>query len=78
MTTIRYGVPGLARVELVIFNVRGQRVRMLVPLGVQERGWHSVDWDGRDDRGVEVATGAYFCRLRVGSQILTRKLVLLR
>jgi len=37
-----------------------------------------VDWDGRNDRGAEVAAGIYIVRLDNGKQAVARKLVLTR
>ena len=79
-TTIRYALPaGTAggRTTLRIYNVRGQEIRTLVN-GIQPAGDHAVTWDGRDQRGQEVSTGVYFCRLQSGSLSRTRKMVLLR
>ncbi len=66
------------RVELSIIDLAGRRVRTLVA-GPLRAGLHRVRWDGRDRRGVEVASGVYFARLRAeGSPPVTRKLTLVR
>ena len=39
------------------------------------RDIHPIDWDGRDDRGVTVAGGVYFCRLVGGTGVLTRAML---
>lgn len=74
-----YAAPGASRerVELSIYDVRGARVRTLFQrlLGT---GDYESRWDGRDDRGVDVASGVYFYRLQVGTRALTRKLVVVR
>jgi putative hemolysin len=57
-TVIRYELPGPAPVTLTIYDASGRRVRGLLrnePGGV---GSHVVSWDGRDDRGRRVASGA--------------------
>jgi hypothetical protein len=38
----------------------------------------TIEWDGRDDRGVAVASGVYFYRLSAGDRTLSRKMVLAR
>ena len=78
-TVIRFALPGTGQVELVIFNLTGQQVATLVD-GVWEAGAHTVRWDGRDDKGRELASGVYLYRLRTGDrqQVETRKLVLVR
>jgi hypothetical protein len=37
-----------------------------------------INWDGRGERGKELASGVYLYRLRAGEQLETRKLVLVR
>ena len=67
--------PGLARVE--VFALTGQRVAVLHQ-GPQQAGYHRLHWDGRDDAGRSVASGAYLYRLVTDEAVLTRKLILLR
>ncbi len=74
-TTIEYALPQRSRVELVIFNTRGQAVRRLID-DVQAEGFKKVIWNGKNDSGIDVASGAYFLRLQVASRIFTRKLAL--
>jgi choice-of-anchor B domain-containing protein len=76
-TEIIYHLPLEAEVSLVIYNVLGRPVRHLVD-GVNPAGSHTIVWDGVDDAGDEVGTGYYIVRLRVGSFLESRKMLLLR
>ncbi len=82
-TRIRYDVPQAAAVELVIYDMLGQRVIQLVG-EAQSGGQHAVVWDGQDGSGRPVASGVYVYRLRVRPlagglpQTQTRRMVLLR
>jgi len=78
-TVIRFALPEGDDVELAVFNLAGQQVATLVR-GRREAGIYSVRWDGRDDRGRELASGVYLYRLRTsgGQQEKTRKLLLLK
>jgi len=76
-TVIRYDLPTDGRVKLEIYNVRGQRVITLID-EYQNAGSKTVTWNGTDRKGVEVASGVYFYRLREGSNSEIRKMVLLR
>jgi hypothetical protein len=67
--------PGEVRLEL--WNLLGQRVRVLVA-GARDAGAHQAWWDGRDEEGRELASGIYLCRLQAGGFSQTRKLLLLR
>lgn len=76
-TTIEYSIPQPGRVKLSIFNIRGQKVRILVD-GDIERGQHRVVWDGRDDGNRSVASGVYFIRLEAAGKTSIRKAMLLK
>ncbi|MCK4680206.1 hypothetical protein KAT82_03720, partial [bacterium] len=77
-TAIRYDIPrdGLtAKIE--IFAVSGRRVRVLAD-GPQAAGAMSVTWDGRDERGLAVASGVYYCRMTAADYERSIKLLLVR
>ncbi len=76
-TAIRFSLPRRASVRVLVFNVAGARVRSLAE-GVMEAGPHSLRWDGRDDRGRDLPSGAYFYRLEAEGVADARKLILLR
>ena len=76
-TSIRVDLETGSHVELSVFNLAGQRVATLAQ-GPHLPGTHTFTWDGRDDLGNELASGAYFYRLRADGRERTRKLVLLR
>ena len=80
-TTIEYAIPqgkGKGDAFLVIYNLLGQRVKVLVDEAQECGRWYRVQWDGQDEKGRQVASGVYICRLRVGSFVQSRKLVLMR
>lgn len=66
-----------ARVELEIFNLAGQKVTTLVR-GENLHGVYELRWDGRDRNGRELASGVYLYRLRAGTFVETRRMLLLR
>ena len=75
---LRFRLPEAMQVELEIYNLLGQRVRTLVPLGPWVAGEHSVVWDGRNGQGRSVSTGVYVVKLRAGEQVKNRKVMILR
>jgi subtilisin-like proprotein convertase family protein len=77
VTNVSYGTPSDSRVKLAIYNVAGRLVRTLVDREV-EAGNHVAVWDGRDDSGVEVGSGVYFCRMEAEGFEDTAKMVLLK
>ena len=54
------GRPSDGRGRAAVFNILGQRVRLL---DVPPEGERDVEWDGRDQRAGLVAPGIYFIRL---------------
>jgi FtsP/CotA-like multicopper oxidase with cupredoxin domain len=77
-TRIEFSIPVAAKVQLRIFDVRGQLVATLVDRDLPA-GSQLVEWNGRGDNGNGAPSGVYFYRLMVpGQATLTRKLVLLK
>jgi hypothetical protein len=81
VTTIEYwvaeGAAGKSAVSVVIYDVRGARVRTLVD-EAQAAGRYAVEWDGRDERGSPVGSGVYFYRMTAGRFSDVRRMVLLK
>ena len=66
-----------SQVDLVIFNLRGERVRAF-NLNSLSPGAHQVQWDGTDANGRPVESGIYFARLRAdrfGGSVLKLSLI---
>ena len=76
-TTIRFALPEESEVSLRIYNLQGQLVREVVNSQF-ESGRHSIVWDGKDARGRQVASGVYVYRLKAGSFIARKKLLLMK
>lgn len=76
-TAIPYRLAASADVELAVYDMLGQRVRLLRQ-GVEQAGLHTIEWDGRDAAGRQVAGGVYFYRLRAGDFVEMRRLTLLK
>jgi len=76
-TTITYRLPAYRDVSLVVYNTLGQEVRTLAR-GIQPPGSYVVRWDGSNDSGVSVSSGVYIYRLRAGSFVQSRRMILLR
>ncbi len=63
--TIEFGVE--------VHSLMGRQVATLVNGHVGE-GHHEVIWRGKDDSGLEVASGTYFYRLEVGGHSETKRM----
>ncbi len=76
-TVIRYSLREETDIELAIYNIRGQKIRLL-DRGKREAGEHSIVWNGRDDSDREAASGIYFFRLHTDSGDELRKMLLIK
>ncbi|HYJ32193.1 MAG TPA: hypothetical protein VE326_03145 [Candidatus Binatia bacterium] len=76
-TLIRFTVGRPGRVRVAVYNVAGARVRVLVDAPLPP-GEHAVRWDGKDDRGRDVGSAAYFIHMDTAEGSRSRKAVLLR
>lgn len=81
-TTIRFALPEQSIVSLKVYNLLGQEVATLTE-GELPAAFHSVVWNGTNNRGAQVATGIYFYRFEatgVSGQKFSslKKLILLK
>jgi hypothetical protein len=51
-------------VEVRIYTVAGRKIRTLREADPTVVNYRSIEWDGRDEMGEEVANGVYFARLK--------------
>ncbi|MFQ5629558.1 MAG: SBBP repeat-containing protein [bacterium] len=76
-TTIRFDLPEKTNLNLTIYDQLGKIVRTL--LDEQRRsGRHTIAWDGRDDYGRPVASGAYIYLLKTDRFMKGRRMMLVK
>ena len=71
-TQISYDLPENAEVRLDVFNIQGQRVATLVNT-TQNAGTHRVNFNGAN-----LSSGVYIYRLTAGTNVLTKKMTLIK
>jgi len=76
-TRISFSMPERASVSLAIYNVSGQKVKQLIHASLPP-GSYVVTWDGTDNTGNKLASGAYFCKLSAGNATRISKMVLMK
>lgn len=76
-TTFKYQLPEVSDVKLIIYNILGQKVRTLINRSV-EPGYHTIEWNGLNDTGNQVATGLYISRFQAGKYVKTMKMMMLK
>ncbi|CAG1772904.1 hypothetical protein BAC2_03221 [uncultured bacterium] len=76
-TTIEYQLPVAGTVQIRMFNLAGQLVRVLDE-GYRSAGTHSMVWDGSDEAGRTLASGVYVYQIAFGNDRIAKKLVFLK
>lgn len=77
VTAINYQLPNPGKITLTIYNILGQQVKMLVNSS-QPAGYYTIRWNGRDNAGINVASGVYFYRIQAGGFVKTKKMLLIK
>jgi len=63
-TRILFSIPrDVEKLDLKIYNIRGQLVRRLIPSTPYPAGEHQIVWDGLDERGRPAGSGIFFSRM---------------
>jgi len=76
-TTIKFGLPEDAYVQLTIYSMSGQKVRTLLD-GQVSKGYHQLIWDGTNESGQPVSGGLYVYELRARNKRLLKKMLLVK
>lgn len=76
-TVIEYALPEPSHVSIVVYNILGQKVRVLRD-EMERAGFKKVIWDGKDDKGLDVASGVYFYRIQATDFVECKKMLLLK
>ena len=76
-TVISYQLPMNGSIELIIYNLMGQKVKTLTT-GFQRAGYYFLTWDGRDEYSQEVPSGIYVYCLTTPDRLVSRKMILVK
>lgn len=78
-TTFSYRLTeeGARQVSLEVFSLRGRRVTTLVD-EVQVPGDYQIQWNGVNDHGEKVSSGIYLYKLSVDTDMVVRKMTILK
>lgn len=71
-----YQLPKACQITIKIYSISGQLVREIKEN--KPAGLHTTIWDGKDTKGIDVASGIYFYRLESTNITKTGKIILLR
>ncbi|MBI4535238.1 MAG: T9SS type A sorting domain-containing protein [Ignavibacteriae bacterium] len=76
-TTISFDLSMPGFIELVVYNLLGQKVRTLAN-GNHMPGHHKESWDGKDDGGRMVTSGVYFYKIMFNGKTQIRRMLLIK
>jgi len=76
-TTIEYQLPKTGNVEIRIFNINGQLVKILENTE-QAAGAHKIVWDATNNSGGTVASGLYVYQVSFENSILNKKMLFIK
>ncbi len=76
-TVITFAIPRSSHVQLAVYDLLGKRIRLLLDESTSA-GTHHVTWNGTNELGESVASGAYIYRLQAAGVALSRKMIVLR
>lgn len=76
-TAFAYHLPEEGNTQLRLYDLNGRLVRTLVNKHHAAGRFHAT-WNGADDNGRPLRSGAYFCQLRAGGTSKVSKVILVR
>ncbi len=76
-TTIGYTLKEKGFCTLAVYNLNGQKVKVLVSED-RSAGAHTVIWDGMNESGKIVPSGVYLYELKVNGHVKTKKMELIK
>ena len=76
-TTISFSINTPGRVQIDIYNIKGEKVCTLVR-EEYPAGNHSVVWNGTDNQNRSVASGVYMYRMSTENYSSTKKMILIK
>jgi flagellar hook assembly protein FlgD len=74
---IGFNIKNKEQVNISIFDLKGNLISNLID-NIYTPGNYSVIWNGENINGNAVPSGLYFYQLKTSSDILTKRMLLLR
>jgi hypothetical protein len=71
-TNICFSITSNSNIELVIYNVKGQKIKTLVN-NLYKAGEHTIFWNGKNNHNKPVTSGVYFACLRQNNKVVAVK-----
>jgi len=76
-TVIKFSLPEDSWVKVEVFNLLGQKVKTLADKPVK-KGMCEFVWDGKNQKGKEVASGIYFYKVKTDKFSDVKKMIMIK
>jgi len=77
-TTIEFSLPERTIVKVEIFDILGRKVSTLINNQELNAGLQRLVWNGKNDNGVQMVSGAYIYRISSDKNSISKKMMLLK
>jgi flagellar hook assembly protein FlgD len=81
-TTIHFSISEQKEISIYVFDIMGRLVKTIVPRSLHNAGQYNYNWDGKNDNGIPVSSGIYFCKILINqnnsSEAKSLKMILLK
>jgi len=77
ITTIRYDIPKLSEVSIVVHDLMGKQVATLLN-GMKPAGYHNIIWDGSNQLGDNVSSGMYVYSIHTEEYYFSKKMIYIK
>jgi hypothetical protein len=74
-TKIRYDIPYMSKVKLLIYDICGRQIKQLVN-EKQGIGQYNITWNGKYENGKECSSGIYFVTMKTDNYKSIKKVLL--
>lgn len=76
-TTLKFNLDTESRVQIKIFDIKGELMKTLIR-DLTPAGENEIIWDGTNDTGYRLPSGVYVYQVEAGTNIDSRKMILLK
>lgn len=75
MTHIKYDIPYLSDITLVIYDICGREIKQLIN-AKQDVGHYTVSWNGKDNKDEQCSAGVYFVSMKTDNYNNIKKIII--
>jgi flagellar hook assembly protein FlgD len=76
-TTIRYSTTTPGNISIIIYDITGELIKEITREHNQA-GEYEIIWNGKNNFGERVSSGAYFYQIVAGDYVEAKKMILLK